>query len=763
MNLQAFRAALFRCFLPLVATPSLLLLLSPACPTRREAVRTDVSERVEVIYDEFGIPHIYAANEADLYFAQGYVEARDRLFQMDTFRRAVRGELAAMLGPDFVEDDRDMRRIGLGRLAEALAADIRARAEVDQDPEFIEIRMVLERFAAGINAYLEGVFSGRNPLPVEYLGIYGREVTPEDIRPWEMEDILAMSRFGGFSLSYAAGDDVGLLARRRSYVGAFGRPGEPGQLPGRFGFFDDLYCFEPPVKVPIVAPGETKVPSPAKRTSMGKYGVEVSDALLEGALAFFDRIERNSWIPMRRGGRGSNNWAVSGAHTASGYPLLANDPHLDLVMPTLIYLSHLNTKRAGGEINAVGINFAGIPGVGLGHNETMGWGTTVLDADVTDVYVEIVTRGTGGAPDTVRFDDPFDDPDQGPLEVPIEEITETIEIRDPESGQIHTEDDVVRIVPHHGPIIAETEDAAMSVRWAGYTEMHESGAIISLMKARNLGDFIEATKKLVVGTANYAYADVEGNIYYSGQSLIPERAPAALTPETPPYLPLPGQGQHEWIGYRASEDIPHILNPSKGYFATANHSPDGGNFDNDPLNDAHYLGTYFAVGYRGKRISDRIAAKIAAGEKITFEEMQSIQADHHSNTAEQLLPHLLAAAEENPGGLADDPFVQAAIARLSRWDLWTPSGFDRNGNVETNPQVLESAVAATIYNLWQNHFLWNAISDEIETVNALFPDNRVGFISSNGSTPGFRGIVRNLIEPEVTFTGALLFDDYRTP
>jgi penicillin amidase len=752
--------ARFRYALPfsLLCLGVILLSGSKGCPPKDELVLRGegLTAEVTIYRDEIGIPHIYGADEGDVAFAQGYVQSVDRFFQMDLFRRSATGTIASLMGPgdnnDYLNYDLEQRSMGYRRVAGLIADELRQRA--GHDEEAARFLRVLNRFVDGVNSYLSGMINGSNEVPAQYYYLLSHGPRPGDIPPWTIEDILAFGRLQSAELSYET-DDIGLSARLDSYSAAFGTLEKPGIIPGRAGLFADLFRFEPIAKVSIL--GSRASQSSSRQPWSIPAGRHIRDPLLQKKITRLagQQRDKRDW--------GSNNWVISGQYTQSGYPILANDPHLGLTVPATFYMMHLNTKDAGGDLNVMGVGFPGVPGVVAGFNDSITWGITTFEADVTDVYLEKITKNPAG--DTVAFDNPSDSPDQGVQQIPIETITETIAVRDPETGGIKQESASYRWVPHHGLLLSEGETEGLSVRWTGFEPSSELESFYRMNRAQNLSDFKAALQLFEIGAQNFVYADVAKNIYYAGQARIPQRSSAALSSATPPYLILPGQGQHEWRGYLPPDAIPHLENPARGYIASANNSPDGAAFDNDPINQSPYLGIYHDLGGRADRIAEMIESRQQSGHLVTPADMAAMQADDMSWTGRKLQPRILAAALANPKGLADAPAVKAALERLKNWDFHTPAaiGTDKARTESLDPAVRSDSIATTIFNLWQNSFLHRSIDDEIQALNSALPDKGVGFISSNGSTPGYRGIIKNLFSPEVTNVGQLLFDDIATP
>jgi penicillin G amidase len=474
--------------------------------------------------------------------------------------------------------------------------------------------------------------------------------------------------------------------------------------------------------------------------------------------------------------RGSNSWVVSGSKTASGAPLLASDPHLALPSPPLFWYAHLNTKRAGGDLDVEGISFIGVPGVTVGFNDQIAWGLTTAFHDVTDVYAETITKGASGGPDTVSFNGQA---------VPIETITETIKVADAPDVVISLEN-----VPHHGIIIPEivngavvprTSSSALSVRWTGNDVSMEVRALLGLNVARDVEGARAALDDFKVGAQNVMIVDRAGDIFWSSQGRVPVRAPAAMTydPVTQtglcPAMVLPGDGSAEWTGDLDERYIPHDINPASGFLATANNDLVGARKDGNPFNDAHYVGWGHDIGHRIARITERLTELTEAG-GVTPEDMMSLQGDHRSPLGALLTPALVAAAgraaaeRESPGthpdlaeavagaSAVDLDALAAAAARLAAWTSFeTPTGVDI-GDGEPPADEVEDAIATAIFNTSVNHAVVRAFQDEVDAV---------GVRPNSGSVA--RVLQWAVLEPQrlATYDAAVgdtvLWDDLATP
>src|SRR5918993_42205 len=676
--------------------------------------------------DANGIAHIQASSRHDLFFLQGWVHAQDRLFQMDVRRRQADGTLAELLGPAALPTDVQLRTIGLHRAAArslpALSADARA---------------VLAAYADGVNAWVAG-----NPLPPEYGAL-----SLTSFRPWTALDSVAVGKLQAFGLSFDL--DIELTTALLGHQQA----GQAAGFDGTALFFQDLWRSEPftdASTVPDATGAAAATASAAGRAARatGPAGERLAAAgrLAEryAALAAKVPLLRQA-LSQDRGQTGSNQWAVSGRVAAGGHPLLANDPHLALDSPSTFYPVHLQ----GGETDASGSGFAGTPGVIVGHNRFISWGATVNPMDVTDTYAEQL-RPDPSSPSglaTVY---------QGQLE-PVIPIPETFRQNNPGSG---TPDNLTVVPPggaippatlivprrNNGPIIQLDQAAgtALSVQYTGFSATRELDTFLIWDDARNLDDFRRGLQLFDVGGQNWAYADVEGNIAYFTSAELPlrEALQAATVNGLPPFFIRNGTGGNEWLPVQNPQpgqaipyeilpysEMPQTLNPPAGFFVNANNDPAGVTLDNDPLNQTrpgggiYYLNNGYA-GIRGGRITALLRGELAGDGKVSFADMQRIQADTALVDAQFFVPHLVralarGALDSDPTlrGLARDRAVAEAVGRLALWNRRTPTGIaegydaaDVDGQRQP-PTRLEQAnsAAATIYAVWRSQVIKGAI------------------------------------------------------
>ena len=469
---------------------------------------------VEVIRDRWGVPHIYAGSAPDLFFAQGFVHAQDRIWQMELQRRAGSGRLSELVGEATIELDRFFRVVGLNRAAQA-----------ELDALNGESRQVLEWYAAGVNAYLTAQ-AGR--LPVEFTLLRHQ---PE---PWQPVDALYLAKLMAWTLSGNWSSEL-LRARLAAKLGA-----------------DRAADLEPPFpedNPPIVhGPG---LPPNAASPPNGWGSAALHDALRlvenwfkAGALS--SPAPTSTSAPGMAAG-GSNQWVVAGSRSATGQPLLANDTHLALSMPAGWYEIHLH----GAGYNVTGVSFPGAPGVVIGHNEHCAWGLTTAWQDVQDLYIEKLNPES---PHQYLYKGQWRDG---------QSVREEIQVKGRSQPIVQEV-----LITCHGPIISPVvgEEIPLALRWTALQPGNLLGSVIQYDQARNWEEFRAALADWDAPPHNFVYADVHGNIGYLQAGKVPIRARGFGQ------VPVPGwSGEYEWRGYLSLDELPQAYNPESGWLATANH------------------------------------------------------------------------------------------------------------------------------------------------------------------------------------------------
>jgi penicillin amidase len=547
-----------------------LLLMSSDLP--KSQTNDDVvvlpSLRGEVLVrrDGRGVPHIEASCEEDLYFAQGYATAQDRLWQMDFLRRTARGELCEVLGPAALEQDKIHRTFGFASLAEALLERASGGA-----------RSALEAYARGVNAFVEELGPGR--LPVEFQAL---RYAP---RPWTAVDSLALGKLFDESLSMTVDADI-----LRALL---------DDLPPDRR--EELLPETSPLDVLLVG-GDSEVRAGAAGPERGRDEAAAAPptgrAERAALTALLTALRRTRATSGGDGEVGSNSWVVGGGLTASGKPLIANDPHLPPTSPSIWHLVHLSAPG----LKAAGVSVPGVPGVMIGHNERIAWALTNLCPDVQDLYFE---RFAGDDPYT--YETPA-----GPRRAEVRR--EEIRVRQPADGS--TESVILDVkVTRHGPVIFESSTLGLALRWTALdAEVVDLETFLALNRARDWDEFTAALKVYGGPPQNFIYADTDGHIGYYSAGRIPVRKTGDGS------LPYDGAtDEGEWLGFVPFEEMPHLFDPPSGVIVTANQRVVGRDYP-------HHLTHNWRVPYRARRIQELLAGRRG----MTAEDFLSVQGDTYS-------------------------------------------------------------------------------------------------------------------------------------
>jgi penicillin amidase len=596
-----------------------------------------ITAPVDVVRDVDGIPHIFGETSLDALYGLGYVHAQDRLWQMEFQRRIGHGRLSEIFGAATVPQDRFLRTVGFGRVA---------RSAWERLPD--DARRKIDAYTAGVNAFLEGHRGSALPPEFTLLGF-----EPE---PWTGPDVVVWSKMMAWDLSANYAFEL-LRHDLSAYVGG---PRVEQLLP-RYPL-DGLSILDVPAPaeetnsaragggVPALAPAPTgaspSIWSPASTSWSGAFaaGLATGDRRVRSLLQAGARTE----------GLGSNNWVVDGTMTASGKPMLANDPHLATHVPSLWYLAHVS----GGSLDMIGATLPGTPAVAIGRNKHIAWGETNMFADVQDLYIERLDASGMNA----EFKGVYE---------PLRIINETIKVSGREPIEL-----TVRI-SRHGPLVsdainannAESDNASkpaplepLAFRWTALDdEDHTVAAFLRLNEATNWKEFTDALRLFVVPSQNFVYADVEGHIGYYAPGRVPIRAIGDGS------VPAQGwTGDMEWTGWIPFDRLPHVFDPPSHFIVTANHRP-------APPSYGYYLGREYHQPFRAERITDLLRQK----PRHTPDDFRSIQADTFSNHARALLPLLLARVRP------EETIDRQAVDLLRRWN------FDAAGD-QAEPALMQA-------------------------------------------------------------------------
>ncbi len=610
---------------------------------------------VEVVRDRMGIPHIYAGSVHDLFFAQGYVHAQDRFWQMDVWRHIGSGRLSEMFGKGQVATDTFLRTLGW-----------RQTAEAEWDQLDSESRGILQAYADGVNAYLQDHHGAALSLEYSVLKLLSPNYV---IEPWTPVNSLTWGKAMAWDLRGNMDDEIEravLLKTLTAQQVAELFPPYPADHPVIVNKIGGVIGALP------TAPGPDLATLPDEAVA----GLERNLSLMDAALG-----------PMGDG-IGSNSWAVSGKLTSTGKPLLANDPHLGIQMPSIWDQVDMRCQPKGDQcpFEMAGFSFAGVPGVIIGHNDRIAWGFTNAGPDVMDLYIEKVNPAN---PNQYEVNGQW---------VDFETRVETINVSGGSPVAV-----IVRAT-RHGPVISEAygslqdqgdpkdktfvpfkdraglalpEPYVIALKWTALTPSTPFEAVWGFDKAQNWADFRAAARNFHVPAQNLVYADVDGNIGYQMPGDVPIRAHGDGR------LPVPGwTDEYEWTGFIPFDDLPYTLNPAEGYIVTANNQV--------PPRDYPYLiTTDWDYGFRANRI---VSLLTSAPGPIDLAYMQKMQGDTFDANGPVYVP-LLTQLDLH----ASQPSQAQAVDLLKKWDYRASA---------------DSSAAAIFENFWR-HLLIDTFDDDL--------------------------------------------------
>ncbi len=556
-----------------------------------------LDQPVEILRDTWGVPHIFARSERDLFFAQGFVHAQDRLFQMDVNRRVGSGRLSEITGSSGLLLDRIARYYGWTR---AIQAQVNGA-----DALVLE---TMEAYSAGVNAYIES-----QPLPPEFA------LLRYEPGPWGLADTAAIGAVLAWGLSVNWESEL----LRLQLLQALG----PEKAFDMAPLAGDRY-------VPVMP--DSGVDEQFARDLVDAYRDTLANLPVK--------------TPAAGKGVGSNNWVVSGDHTASRRPILANDPHLPPTYPALWYENHL----LGGAYNVTGFTMPGVPGVVIGHNQQIAWGFTNAFPDVQDVFVERFHR-------------------RDPSLYEVNGAWVKADIRD-EVIQVRGRKPIVERVRYtrHGPIFSDllpNEKRAFALRWTAHSDHNHLRSVLDVNRARDWATFRQGLEAWGFPSQNIVYADVEGNIGYVMPGKVPLRRRGSGL------LPVPGWNDaHEWDGWIPTSELPSLHNPEEGKIVTANNRVHGASYP-------YLLTGEWLPDYRARRIHQLLEQQ----PRQTLQMHARMQMDTVSLQAREFLARALPATEHQ---VVEDSALQFACRLLAQWD----------GDMRVD------LVAPSLYSGWLIHF-----------------------------------------------------------
>ncbi|MBI2429773.1 MAG: penicillin acylase family protein [Ignavibacteriales bacterium] len=564
---------------------------------------------VKIYRDDYGVPHIFAQDEHDAFFAQGYVHAQDRLWQMDLSRRAGEGRLSEILGTQTIKFDKMLKTIGFKQIAEQLEMQISPVS-----------REILSSYAEGVNAYIR---SKKGKYPVEFDML---NYEPEE---WKPLHSLMIARLMAWELNISWHVDVVL-----------------GELVATLGEekAKEIFPTYPENGPVIVAHSLTK-----KNISPLKQLTSVHNEFKQ----FFGTTGTHI---------GSNAWAVSPGKSASGYAMLANDPHLGLGLPAKWYEIHLS----GGTVNVAGVSLPGAPLVIIGHNADVAWGFTNVMADDADFYLERI--------DSLGAEQYFYNGEWREIQV----SHDTIFVKDSAFVPIEIKKTI------HGPAINEiyplekfVSSDFITMKWTGYEMSDELLGLYLVNTSRNWQSFLKGVREFTVPGQNFVYADTKGNIGYKPGVRLPKRT------HDNPTLPVPGwTGEYEWQGFVPFDDLPSLFNPPEGFIATAN---------NKTTNSAKY---HIANLWEPPSRIQRIRAVLQSKNNLDLADFKQLQNDYFSYFAKDITPAIVSA---HSGSSPADKRLETVLNYFKNWNF----------------TLSKEDVPTTIFEVFFNHLIKNIYSDEM--------------------------------------------------
>jgi penicillin amidase len=582
---------------------------------------------VEILRDDSGIPHVFAQNDADAYYASGYVQAFDRLFQMDLVRRRALGRRAEVLGAEAIGEDRMIRVLDIPRWGRTNAA-----ATLREDPARYQLA---QAWVAGVNRRIREVRSGAAPMPREFEAL---GYQPEE---WQVADAFAVGKLLLFGNANQLSYDI-LSSIIHEYL---------PDLDARIGLML-------PVRDSFILP-EDERPRRSNNSARPQLPPTLPRALRPLPDDAEQRIRRFFAVFSGLRPGASNSWAVDGRHTANGRPWIAGDPHQPFQSPSLFWIHHLNSADAGGSLDVIGWSFVGAPGVHLGHNRHVVWTATTNYPDTMDLW-DVLPGPNGG----VMI---------AGTEVPIQIRHETIAVAGRSPVELDVED-----VPGYGVLLPDDivplpigrPGRRLLFAWTGFQPTHEFLSFDAIGRAQTLDEFDAAVDRNEIGNFNFLAASANG-ITYRSTPAVPDRgAPRGIRP----FLVLDGDDPRTFwtLGRLDLARLPHSRGGSHGWLVTANNDPFGFTADGRIEGDPWYFGAYFDPGFRSARIEAEIARLVDRG-GVTIEDMQALQDDTYSILADDVVPILVETWASRTRDRVLEPWrhrddLDALVTRLASWD-----------------------------------------------------------------------------------------------
>ena len=578
-----------------------------------------LKQPVEILRDTNGVAHIYAHTTEDLFFGEGYTHAQERFWQMEFERRVASGRLSEIFGETTLDTDRYLRQFNFKGLTEQSYAML--------DPEG---KRVVDSYTAGVNAYIKDHSPAQLGLEFALLGLQGNKVKIEE---WTPVDSMIWAEI----MIYDQSDQMETELTNMAQLAAVGQ-----------SMYADLHPAYRSDRPTIIQAEDV----PGLLKSTGTVGGGFSPDELDILLSLADQFKLVHRAPSMLADLGfgqagaSNSFVVSGAKTDTGKPLLANDPHMAVNMPSLWYEVGLHCVEKSPDCiyNLRGFSLPGVPGILIGHNDRIAWGLTNASFDAEDVFIEKVNPAN---PNQYEVNGQWMDMELRREEIKVHGQDEpvVIYVRSTRNGVVGS--DVLTDQKPFSYGDSGPQPYVLSYAWTALQPIRTVQAVLGVNRAQNWDDFVNALQYFDAGKQNLLYADVDGNIGYIMPGKVPIRAKGDGT------LPVPGwNDNYRWTGFIPYDKLPKVFNPKQGFIVTAN---------NPQLREEqlpYLLSKVYYMGQRAARITQMIQND---ANKVNIKYMESIQTDNQSLPALEFIPYLKGLSFDNPQ-------VSAARDSLLTWD-----------------------------------------------------------------------------------------------
>jgi penicillin amidase len=577
---------------------------------------------VKIYFDDYGVPHIFAENEKDMYFAMGYMHAQDRLWQMDLTRRVAEGKLAEILGGNVLEFDKLFRTIGIDKFSYKWYESLNPKS-----------KEILTEYTAGINMFME---THQNNLPVEFDAL---NYKPE---PWKPEHSLMIGRLMGWDLNIAWYTD---------YIF--------GEIVNKVGIEKAGEIFPDSTFSLYKKPDSTSQKDSTKesrelgtKNQMPVLQMQQTASLGKG---FFDSYQNyRAFFNINCSHTGSNAWVVSGEKSMTGKPILANDPHLGFQAPSKWYELHMKSNLT----DVRGMTIAGVPGVIIGNNRNISWGMTNLMNDDNDFFV--MQKDSADNNKYIYKNQKYS----------LDSIVEKIKVKD------SIDADFTIKLTKIGPVVSRLnqrgfaafgsvenqsiyKDKLLTFRWTGFEQSDEIGTFYKINNAKNWDEFTAGLKDFCVPATNFVYADINGNIGYHVGGKIPIRKTNNNTSYIFPQSGETTKDELDWEGFIDFDKLPNSYNPKEGYIVTANTNPF------DVLKTEAKNRYYIAYLWEPSSRFDKIKSFLDGKSKLDLDEFQLMQMNYESLYAKEIAKYILEAFKDYS---VNDNDIKWCLERFKNWD-----------------------------------------------------------------------------------------------